>query len=388
MDFVNTSGVSLTQPNSRSSKTTSRIRSRCRPSRERRIERKMRNSKRREHASSLGKALSEIAAELPHIPVPDAAAFATRAIEQRHEEATLAGKVKRPLNAFMLYRKSYQNVAKTCCTRNNHQQVSAVCGDSWTSCESPDVVGEFNRLATIERQMHEQAFPNYKYDPLHLKKGDDKDATPALPLDTSDLGHVNGRGPTRGGVVKRNRRNTPKYNELQHSNNGGYLQTVDEQQPLQAGPIASHCYWTSPTLQTHSASYSEEQHAYLDSSSFQTHFMPSGENRLASRSSPPVVRGLYGDTMDHHMNYTEIFIDPSLLPCQPSMVYDLPNCSLAIQAQWYPLAVERSRTETMMPNLDMGESYDAYLRGTEQDWKIEPLDEPSQFEDWMSQTDM
>ncbi|KAL7794609.1 hypothetical protein V8C37DRAFT_64889 [Trichoderma ceciliae] len=381
------SGVSRVQTASRSSKAAaSRSRSICRPSRERRTEKKTRNSKRREHASSLGRALSEIATEVPHILVPDAADFATRAIELRHGEATNAGKIKRPLNAFMLYRRSYQNVAKTCCTRNNHQQVSAVCGESWTSCEPPDVISEFNRLATIERQMHEQAFPNYKYDPLHSKKGDDQNAAPSQPLDTSNLEHVSGCGIARGNKANRNMRNTPKHNL--HSGNDGYPQAVDEQLPLQVRPVASHPHWTSPVPQAHPTPYFEDQHAFLYSGSFQTHSMLPGEDCLARISSPPGIHGLYGDAMDHCSNFTEIFIDPSLLPCQPGMVYDLPNCPLAVQEQWHQRAMERSRSEAMMPDVDMAGSYDAYLRGTKHDWKIEQLEEPSQFEDWMSQADM
>ncbi|PTB39748.1 hypothetical protein M441DRAFT_110959, partial [Trichoderma asperellum CBS 433.97] len=73
--------------------------------------------------------------------------------------------IKRPLNAFMLYRKFYQDVAKTCCTKNNHQQVSTVCGDSWKNLESSQLVREFTRLAAEERKRHVEAFPSYKYDP-------------------------------------------------------------------------------------------------------------------------------------------------------------------------------------------------------------------------------
>lgn len=333
-----------------------------------------------------------MAVEVPHIFVPDAAVFATRTVEQRREEATIAGKIKRPLNAFMLYRRSYQNVAKTCCTRNNHQQVSAVCGDSWTTCEPSEVVSEFNRLATIERQMHELAFPNYKYDPLHTKKGDDKDTVSSQPSTAGSLVDIGGSDLTRGGPAKRNRRKPSKYDEFILSGAEGYSQAIVQQSTFQertAAVAAAHPYWTTPALQTHAMPYSEEQHVYPDPSSFPQYGMPSGEDQVVSRSAPPVFQGLYGDAMGHSFNYTEIFIDPSLLPCQPGVAYGFSNGPVAVQEQWHPLAgTERSHTEAVMPEMDMEASYDAYLRGTERDWKVEQLDEPSQFEDWMSQTDM
>jgi hypothetical protein len=87
------------------------------------------------------------------------------------------------------------------------------------------------------------------------------------------------------------------------------------------------------------------------------------------------------------MNFPELFIDPALLPYQHSTMYSLPNGSRTVQEQWHQGPIEISHTGSMMPGLDMGGSYDAYLRGTESDWKVEQFEEPSQFEDWMSQVD-
>ncbi|KAL6858648.1 hypothetical protein J3F83DRAFT_354168 [Trichoderma novae-zelandiae] len=390
---VDLSQVSLVRrPRARSKSSrpsTSRSRSRCLPSKDRKTGRRARKSEGKDSGSSLTRPLSAVAVELPHCLVPDATAFATRTITQRVEEYNRSGKIKRPLNAFMLYRRSYQNVAKAYCSKDNHQQVSAICGLSWRNLEQEKVKLAFKDLADVERRNHGEAFPEYKYDPLHLKKGDSKNSPVLLPTpDGSDVELINRHSPARGSVVKRNRKSALKYEEFPNSDNEGYLNMVDEHQPLQARAITSYPYWTPPSSQAYPAVFLEEQHTYTGPSPFYSYPPLFEDNRLACRSSQPVVCGLYGEAADHNVSYAEIFIDPSLLPCQPSMVYDLSSCSVAIQGQWHPLAVERSRTETILPELSMApSSYDAYLRGTEGDWEVEELEEPSQFEDWMCQTD-
>ena len=124
-------------------------------------------------APSIDQALSKIAHEMPAISIIDVTTFATRSVEVRQKEKAKNGKVKRPLNAFMLYRKAYQDVAKTQCTRNNHQQVSTICGSSWNNWEPPSIITQFRDLAKIEKEMHEAAFPEYKYDPVQAKKPGD-----------------------------------------------------------------------------------------------------------------------------------------------------------------------------------------------------------------------
>ena len=68
------------------------------------------------------------------------------------------------MNAFMLYRKAYQNLAKVLCTQNNHQVVSQVCGDGWP-LEPEAVRAQFNEWARIERENHQRAHPKYKFTP-------------------------------------------------------------------------------------------------------------------------------------------------------------------------------------------------------------------------------
>ncbi|OBT73239.1 hypothetical protein VF21_08840 [Pseudogymnoascus sp. 05NY08] len=111
--------------------------------------------------------LSVLTREWTHVPVVDIDAYVNRSAEIRRqevEEGKNPGKVKRPMNSFMLYRKAYQNRTKNWCLQNNHQVVSQVCGDSWP-LEPDSVRAQFNEWARIERQNHQNAHPGYKFSP-------------------------------------------------------------------------------------------------------------------------------------------------------------------------------------------------------------------------------
>ncbi|KAL1875302.1 hypothetical protein VTK73DRAFT_10199 [Phialemonium thermophilum] len=101
------------------------------------------------------------------IPVVDIDSYVNRSVEERRREVAegkVPGKVKRPMNAFMLYRKAYQNRAKDWCSQHNHQIVSQVCGDSWP-LEPDHIRAQFNEWAKIERENHQKAHPGYKFSP-------------------------------------------------------------------------------------------------------------------------------------------------------------------------------------------------------------------------------
>jgi hypothetical protein len=117
--------------------------------------------------AKLDRPLSELTRDWTHMPVVDIEAYVNRSAEDRRkevEDGKFPGKIKRPMNSFMLYRKAYQNRTKDWCLQNNHQIVSQVCGDSWPL--EPDAVKEqFNEWARIERQNHQAAHPGYKFSP-------------------------------------------------------------------------------------------------------------------------------------------------------------------------------------------------------------------------------
>lgn len=98
--------------------------------------------------------------------------YVTRPAEIRKGEVAMSGKIKRPLNTFMLYRKAYQDVAKALIHRHSGEnfinpRISKLCGFSWRTLEPETVKCQFERWAMAEKTIFESAFPNYHYTPRH-----------------------------------------------------------------------------------------------------------------------------------------------------------------------------------------------------------------------------
>lgn len=170
--------------------------------------------KRKERAKACKRAnivfspLSELARHYPDVAIANIGSYVNRPAEVRLQEVAqgkIPGKIKRPMNAFMLYRKAYQNLAKALCTEENHQVVSKVCGEGWP-LEPESVREQFNQWARTERENHHDAHPNYKFTPSKPAKKakkagnesddasmlDDPDWTPSrVPRQSVDRG--NGR---------------------------------------------------------------------------------------------------------------------------------------------------------------------------------------------------
>jgi hypothetical protein len=135
--------------------------------------------------AKLQKPLSELTKAWDHVPIVDIEAYVNRPVEVRRkevEDGKIAGKVKRPMNSFMLYRKAYQNRTKNWCLQNNHQVVSQVCGDSWP-LEPESVRDQFIEWARLERKNHQNAHPLYKFSPT---KPDSIKSTKRKVSETSD----------------------------------------------------------------------------------------------------------------------------------------------------------------------------------------------------------
>ncbi|KAI5251281.1 hypothetical protein E4T42_04492 [Aureobasidium subglaciale] len=98
-------------------------------------------------------------------PLRDMEAWANRPVETRRAEVAKANKIARPMNRFMLYRSAYAERTKKWCDQNNHQIVSKVTGQSWKKLEPKEIKDYYDRLATIERENHQRAFPDYKFSP-------------------------------------------------------------------------------------------------------------------------------------------------------------------------------------------------------------------------------
>jgi hypothetical protein len=117
--------------------------------------------------AKLTKPLSELTKEMTSVAVIDIEAYVHRSAEERQkevDEGKFPGKIKRPMNSFMLYRKAYQNRTKDWCLQNNHQVVSQICGESWPM-EPEAIKDKFINLARIERANHQNAHPGYKFSP-------------------------------------------------------------------------------------------------------------------------------------------------------------------------------------------------------------------------------
>ncbi|KAH8663147.1 hypothetical protein BGZ60DRAFT_541759 [Tricladium varicosporioides] len=171
---------------------------------------KKEKAKAEKKVAKLEKPLSELTKDWKHAPVADIEAYVNRSAEERRkevEEGKIPGKVKRPMNSFMLYRKAYQNRTKDWCLQNNHQVVSQVCGDSWP-LEPEDIKEQFNEWARIERINHQNAHPGYKFSPTKpgtvkaTKRKRSEPLTDESELSDYDWGN---------GTTKRTRKSRPSH---------------------------------------------------------------------------------------------------------------------------------------------------------------------------------
>ncbi|KXJ91976.1 hypothetical protein Micbo1qcDRAFT_224105 [Microdochium bolleyi] len=78
---------------------------------------------------------------------------------------------KRPINRFMLYRKTYQTFVVAHCKLVRHQMISKLCGVAW-HLESDDVKAKFMQLQENDSDGLEAAFEGYKFNPA--KNGNKK----------------------------------------------------------------------------------------------------------------------------------------------------------------------------------------------------------------------
>ncbi|UKZ78068.1 hypothetical protein TrVFT333_005802 [Trichoderma virens FT-333] len=323
-----------------------------------------------ERIISINKGLSQVAMELGcyETLLQGVEAFATRSIEKRlREKAKNDGQVKRPLNAFMLYRRTFQKMVSVFCKgeKENHQEISKATGYCWRNLEPQKIHDIFERLGV---------------------KG---------------KGKARGKagGSTKGGRVTRNNTKAPK---LQYLPEEVLLQAVDEkeqqqqqqqqlqqqQQPLPANAFASHPYWAFPAIQASPVVYAEEYyHVYPDPTPYQTRNMAaSNDNPPTGRMSPPVVHGLFVETAEPHTTFADPCVDPSLLYQQPNITYEMPSI-VAFQRQRTPVPTERSHMRTTLPSLNTTSPHDAYLKGVDADWEVKEFHEDDEFAQWMGQSD-
>ncbi|KAI1776488.1 hypothetical protein F4818DRAFT_350988 [Hypoxylon cercidicola] len=114
--------------------------------------------------------LSVLVKDITSVQDTDIAEYVNRSPDTRQNEVRDSKdlKVKRPMNAFMLYRKAFQNRTKEWKKHDNHQVISQICGVGW-NMEERELKDQFDEWARIERENHKRAFPDYKFAPAKAK---------------------------------------------------------------------------------------------------------------------------------------------------------------------------------------------------------------------------
>ncbi|KAG0649549.1 Transcription factor ste11 [Hyphodiscus hymeniophilus] len=379
--------------------------------------------------AKLEQPLSELTKDWTHVPVADIETYVNRSAEERRkevDEGKIPGKVKRPMNSFMLYRKAYQNRTKDWCLQNNHQVVSQVCGDSWP-LEPHEVKDQFSEWARIERINHQNAHPGYKFSPSKpgITKSTKRKMSEEPMSEESDLDDFDWQtGPSRS---KRKHRQTPRQQSqqpvdypttrsaYQYSSRGNSIE------PSRPSYHKSSYQASNPTRQApqpYSQAHLEHGHYYQQS--VQAGSQMGVEDVIIRKAAAPGVHSYLSsipggggqdyDLMDPnaygqyevHQSH-EHRIDPALMGPEhdeynngdfedlhhPEGVYF--GASHQGDQQWqgqydlndpslHFLEMPPHRSEQQLPIQD---PHMHVLRGNQEGWHVESLDEAPEFDKWM-----
>ncbi|TVY19657.1 HMG-box protein STE11 [Lachnellula arida] len=384
--------------------------------------------------AKLDKPLSELTKDWKHVPVVDIETYVNRSAEERRkevDEGKIPGKVKRPMNSFMLYRKAYQNRTKDWCLQNNHQVVSQVCGDSWP-LEPSEVKEQFGEWARIERANHQNAHPGYKFSPTKpgAAKAAKRKQSEDIFSEESELEDFNWREPGRRSKKSRLIQ-TPRAAQpvpypttksaYQYSSRGpsmepdygGYNQSsyqatnpgrplpAQYQANLQAGEYYQQTIRPNPNIfgaqdviLTKTAA--PGVHSYIG--------LPSGaqEYNMMDQYGP------YEGQQQHQQQHVpEQKIDPSLMSQEPMYQngnYGNPNPDCVYfgdtqhhaEQEWaHPFGmIDPALGDPVMPYVEPEQSQDGepihnphmdVLKGHQEGWHVETLSEGGDFDKWMGE---
>ncbi|PCD22833.1 hypothetical protein FGRA07_04203 [Fusarium graminearum] len=349
-----------------------------------RVQKRSRAEKAKSASNIVSKPLSESAKDFPDIHVADIETFVNRSAETRLSETSRnkkQGQIKRPMNAFMLYRKAYQDVAKTQCAQNNHQHVSKVCGAAWV-LEPVQLKEAFDQWARIERVNHQRAHPGYKFTPSKPKKakqGEDGDEE----YSDNDSEWNGGRG-LFNAARKSRYRQVSRLGEASPTAFDAVNSSMGDPSTAPYHDVYAHPHHGRPHVlpydQVVSNPYGMSMRQYngLGISS-----------EMTSRAASPVeleysIHGLDGFTHNYYGAPLSTFNNaPTLFGSNPYDTYDgLPAGATPLgQEGWIP---QMETDHDMMPvaaGYEETTAQDAYLKGNKDDWKVEVMDEPGHFED-------
>jgi hypothetical protein len=365
--------------------------------------------------AKLDKPLSELTQGWDHVPVVDIEAYVNRSAEVRRkevEDGKIPGRVKRPMNSFMLYRKAYQNRCKNWCLQNNHQVVSQVCGDSWP-LEPDSVRDQFNEWARIERVNHQNAHPGYKFSPSKAGSNKGGGVKRKVPEDiVSEESELDDYDWERE-HTKRNKK--PSNHRSRASENTSYPRTRSpydfsrdiSEEPSYNSYNRSSYHISNPGKQV-PAQYN---HANLDNGQYyqqtihQHTSIPGVEDIVIKKTATPGMHYL-GLPGGHHMMSPyhlqggtvtpEYKIDPSLIDHGPAMYDNKFNShdgiylgdGLGNSQHWqeqYGIGEPFDCLNAQHP-LDHLQIHDQHLqifKGNHEDWQVETLDAGQEFDKWM-----
>jgi hypothetical protein len=369
--------------------------------------------------AKLEKPLSELTKEYKHVAVLDIDTYVNRSAEDRRkevDEGKIPGKVKRPMNSFMLYRKAYQNRAKEWCLQNNHQVVSQVCGDSWP-LEPDEIKDQFGEWARLERLNHQNAHPGYKFSPTKPGTAKSKRKPSEEMTEESDLDDFEWQaGPIRRPKKQRQSpridqrveypttRSAYQYSSRESSmepNHGGYnrssyqatnpgrpLPAAYSQADLRAGEYYQQTIQNNPSLVGVQDIIMKKaavpgMHSYLG--------LPGGqEYDMMNTYAQPQFEFPHGEQR----------VDPSLLAQDQALFNSQyvdsvpPNVyfggSQNGDQQWQP----SYENDPILPFLDPELTQDGsqiqdphmhILKGSHEGWQVESLDAGGEFEKWMDE---
>jgi hypothetical protein len=370
------------------------------------------------------------------IPVADIETYVHRSSDERRQEIEVGknpGRIKRPMNAFMLYRKAYQQRAKEWASQHNHQIVSRVCGMSWP-LEPEHIRQQFKAWADTERDNHQKAHPNYKFTPAKPHKPSPKyEVGYDERSDGSDLEDYNWAG--RGGSRVRSATHTPGADSDYIPSRSVYAATHPHPGQLAGMHPMGMMHQTRPNaLDFHPGKplpgpyeYREFQGQYYEPhmrNQHQRHLHHGADDILMHRTPSPSLAfqqshaGLqphydlnqYHQKVEHqpiqhqsqphqhqqhphHGHQLEHRIDPSLVP-QDDNLFDtgsfngLPSMFdgglSATQQAWHAPQSATAEGESQFSNAFMGldeplslEQQTQYLGG---EWQVEPLPETAHFD--------
>ncbi|KAE8453804.1 hypothetical protein EG329_009316 [Mollisiaceae sp. DMI_Dod_QoI] len=371
--------------------------------------------------AKLEKPLSELTKDWTHVAVVDIEGYVNRSAEVRRkevEEGKIPGKVKRPMNSFMLYRKAYQNRTKDWCLQNNHQVVSQVCGDSWP-LEPDSVKDQFSEWARIERINHQNAHPGYKFSPT--KPGQSKAAKRKVSeepaSEESDLDDYEWQGPRERRKKHQHRsspRPGPQVPVMYPSTRSAYDYSREDSVESYQGGYKSLFQTNNPGVPL-PVPYNQaglRQGEYYQQTIQTNPRIPGAEDVIIRKTETPgSFLGLPGGQEFNMMNHYQQYdapqqqgqrIDPSLLgPDQP--VYENAYPDPMAQNLYFPDS--QTGEQPWQPSYNMandplmsyidpeltqdgGQIQDPHmhvLKGNQEGWHVESLDAGGEFDKWMDE---